>query len=171
MEIPSSINIRGNLSKEAISRIKININNNNKKDISKFGVGGTLTYDEFMNKIKQQENKCYICLQELKYNGGKWCNFFPSADRISNNTRHCNENIAISCVYCNIRYFKEQYLETDVYKKCGLCPGLDHDFNGHIISKRELYSNLGHSDYRIKEYINNINIQHNNTADDNPSNS
>ena len=158
MEIPSSSNIRGNLSKEAISRIKTNINSNNNKDVSKFGVRGTLTYDEFMDKIKDQNNKCYICLQELKYDGGKWCNFFPSPDRISNSSRHHNDNIAVSCIYCNIRYFKEKNLEECIFKKCGLCPGLNHDHDGYIITKSELFSNLGNLDYKIKEYIDNINI-------------
>jgi hypothetical protein len=157
MEIPTNLNIRGNLSKEAIKRIQININNNNKKDLKTLGIKGILTYDEFMEKIKEQKNKCYICLQDLKYDGGNWCNFFPSADRINNKFIHSKENIAISCIYCNIRYFKQSFLKENINKKCGLCPGLNHCYDGYIISKSELYEKLEHSDYNIKQYIRNLN--------------
>jgi hypothetical protein len=159
MEIPHGLNIRGSLSKEVISRIQRNINNSNKKDKEQFGIKGILTYDDFMDKIKEQNNTCYICLQELKYDGGNWCNFFPSADRISNSTIHTKDNVAISCVYCNIRYYKEGFLKEKLFKKCGLCPGLNHEYHGYIMTKSEVFSKLGNCDYIIKDHIKNMGIK------------
>ena len=101
-------------SKVVISKIKRNISHNNRKDVEKYGRSGTLTYDEFIDKISDQGNKCYVCLQEFQYNGGQWCYFFPSADRIYNYSPHSKENLGVSCLFCNIRMFK-QITE----KKCG----------------------------------------------------
>lgn len=140
------------LSKHVISKIKRNISHNNHKDIEKFGTKGTLTYDEFIEKIKEQGNKCYVCLQSFQFNGGNWCYFFPSADRIYNYSPHSKENIGISCLFCNIRMFK-QVSE----KKCGLCEGLNHIHIGDIMTKSSLFHSLGNNNYNIKEYINNIN--------------
>jgi lipoate synthase len=140
------------LSKEVISKIKRNITDNNRKDVKNIGIKGTLTYDEFINKIKEQSNKCYVCLQEFQYNGKQWCYFFPSADRISNYINHNTENVAVSCLFCNIRMFKEVSEKT-----CGLCKGLNHIYNGDIITKSELFYNIGNDDHKIKEYINSIN--------------
>jgi hypothetical protein len=140
------------LSKDVISKIKRNITTNNRKDLEKFNLKGTLTYDDFLDKIKGQGNKCYVCLQEFKYDGGQWCYFFPSADRLYNNMPHSKDNVSISCLFCNIRMFK-QISE----KKCGLCEGLNHIYEGDIISKSNLFKKLEHKQYRIKEYIENIN--------------
>lgn len=140
------------LSNDTISKIKRNIADNNRRDVEKYGMKGTLTYDGFMNKIKEQGNKCYVCLQDFQYNGGKWCYFFPSADRIYNYAPHSNDNIGVSCVFCNIRMFKQ------VSKKsCGLCDGLNHIYDGDIITKSNLFRNLGNDNYRIKEYIDKMN--------------
>ena len=136
------------LSKDVIAKIKRNIAGNNRKDLDQYRVKGTLTYDDYIHKIKEQGNKCYVCLQEFQYNGGQWCYFFPSADRIYNYSPHSKDNIAVSCLFCNIRMFKQISL-----KKCGLCEGLNHVYTGDIITKSELFSNLGNSDYNIKEYI------------------
>ena len=140
------------LSKDVISKIKRNISHNNTRDTKKYGTKGTLTYNEFMDMIKEQGNKCYICLQDFQYNGGQWCYFFPSADRIYNYSPHSKDNIAVSCLFCNIRTFK-QISE----KRCGLCEGLDHAFIGDIITKACLFRSLGNNKYRIKEFIKNIN--------------
>jgi hypothetical protein len=140
------------LSKGVISKIKRNIAGNNRKDLAQYGVKGTLTYDDYIDKIKEQGNKCYVCLQEFQYNGGQWCYFFPSADRIYNYSPHSKDNIGVSCLFCNIRMFKQISV-----KKCGLCEGLNHVYTGDIMTKSELFSNLGNSDYNIKEYINKIN--------------
>ena len=140
------------LSKDVISRIKRNIAHNNRKDVEKYGIKGTLTYDDFIDKIKEQGNKCYVCLQEFQYNGGKWCYFSPSGDRIYNYSPHSKENIGISCVFCNIRMFKQISK-----KECGLCDGLNHLYDGDIITKSSLFRNLGNNNYIIKEYINTIN--------------
>jgi hypothetical protein len=141
------------LSKDVISKIKRNIANNNRKDLEKYGIKGTLTYDEFIDKITNQANKCYVCLQDFQYNGGQWCYFFPSADRIYNFSPHTKENIGVSCLFCNIRMFK-QISE----KKCGLCEGLNHIHTGNIMTKSNLFRNLGNDNYKIKEYINKINM-------------
>jgi hypothetical protein len=117
-----------NISKDNIAKIKRNIANSLRKDIVRFGRKGKFSYADFIDKIIKQGNKCYVCLQGFKYDGGNWCHFFPSADRIYNYAPHDRENIAISCTFCNIRMFN-QFTE----KKCGLCDGLNHVYEGNII--------------------------------------
>ena len=145
------------LSNDIVINIKKNIYNNNRKDLQKYGIKGTFTYEDYIQKIKDQNNKCYICLQEFKYDGGKWCYFFPSCDRIYNYSPHTKENIAIACLFCNIRMFKGKLLKCGLQKKCGdLCEGLNHAYDGDIITKSILFRNLGHNNNRIKEYINTL---------------
>jgi hypothetical protein len=140
------------LSKELIKKIKNNISRSNNKDVQEHRPKGTLTIEEFFDKIKEQGNKCYVCLQEFKFDGGKWCYFFPSADRIYNYSSHTKDNIAASCLFCNIRMFKKVN-----EKKCGLCDGLNHHYQGEIITKSKLFRNLGNCNDNIKKYINEIN--------------
>jgi hypothetical protein len=139
------------LSKEIISKIKRNINTNNRKDIEKVGIEGTLTFDEYMERMREQGWKCYVCRQDFKFDGDKWCYFFPSADRIDNKKPHFKDNIAISCFFCNVRMFK-QINE----KKCGLCKQPEHSFEGKIPTKSMLFARLGHSDYAVREYLSDI---------------
>ena len=147
------------LSKTVITKIKTNIKNNNTKDIQTLGRKGTLTIEQYMAKIKKQKGKCYVCLQDFKYDGSSWCNFFPSADRIDNNDIHRDGNIAIACTYCNIRMWRiYKNYATDFSKKiCGVCPSeLKHSFLGVIKTKSELFYELGNSDSRMYEYANNL---------------
>jgi len=137
-----------NLSKEVIAKIKRNLSHNNAKDVKQFRIKGTLTYDDYMRKIEEQDNKCYICLQEFKYDGGNWCYFFPSADRLYNYSPHSNNNCQIACLFCNIRMFKQ----IDI-KKCGLCEGLNHAYDGDIITKSRLFRALENNNYSIRQYI------------------
>jgi len=139
------------LSKETISKIKKNIKNNNGADVKKGRIRGNLTYDEFMEQLKKQNERCYVCLQEFKYDGGKWCYFFPSADRIRNSDIHHKDNIAISCFFCNVRCFKRIS-----EKHCGLCENLNHKSYDKILTKSQLFHRLGNSEEKIKEYINNL---------------
>jgi len=125
-----------NLPKQVKSRIKSNINKNNNSDIKKIGRKGTLTYDEFIEKITEQDGKCYTCLQELKYDGGVKCCFFPSADRIDNSGIHCIDNIAASCFYCNIRVWMI-YRYGDFEKVCKRCNLESHSYMGFIKKKNE----------------------------------
>ena len=141
-----------NLSKDVIKKIKKSISHNNHRDVKKYGSKGTLTYEEFINKINSQGNKCYVCSQEFKYDGGNWCYFFPSPDRIYNYTRHTIENIGISCLFCNIRMFKGISV-----KSCGLCDGLGHVFEGPIITKSQLFYSLGNNNDLIYSYVDNFN--------------
>ena len=122
---------------DVIEKIKQHIRSNNTKDKKKFGRMGNFTFEQFQAKLQYQKNKCYVCQQEFQYNGGKYCYFFPSIDRINNNYYHTNYNIALSCFFCNVRFFK-QVSE----KKCGLCDGLGHTYEGSIITKSELFKNL-----------------------------
>jgi len=118
-----------------------------RKDIAKYGVKGTLTYAEFLEKLTNQQNKCYVCKQEFKYDGENWCYFMPSPDRIYNYSPHTKDNIAVSCVFCNIRMFKQISV-----KKCGLCK--DHCYDGDIIIKSALFRQLGNDNKKIYEYAN-----------------
>jgi hypothetical protein len=152
----NTIKILENLSKKNIKKIKHSISSNNRSDLKKFARKGTLTFEEFFNKIKIQNNKCYICLQEFRYDGGNYCNFFPSPDRIYNYDIHTENNIAASCTYCNIRMRKEQILGKDIVKSCGLCPDLEHSHTNYIPSKSELFRYLGNNNNRIHNYIKDI---------------
>lgn len=145
------------LSKDVVAKIKKNISGNNNKDVKDGRDRGTLTYDKFMNRVREQGNRCYICLQAFKYDGGKWCYFFPSADRICNSTSHTIHNIGISCLFCNIREFKQYHFNTVSQKKCGHCDGLNHKYTGDIITKKRLYDYLGNDDNIVREYISKIN--------------
>jgi len=140
------------LSKDVVKKIKRTIAANNTKDLKEFGIKGTLTYEDFINKIKEQGNKCYVCLQDFQYNGKQWCYFFPSPDRIYNFSHHSKENVGASCLFCNIRMFKQISL-----KVCGLCEGLNHVYTEEIITKSTLFYNLGNDNDIIKDYINSIN--------------
>ena len=140
-----------NLSKDVITRIKRSIAHNNRKDEKEFGIKGVLSYDDYISKMKEQNGKCYVCLQEFKFDGKQWCYFFPSPDRIYNGWIHSKENVAISCVFCNIRFFKQ------VSKKiCGLCTDLNHNYEGEIITKSKLFRSLGNDNNNIKKYINSL---------------
>ena len=149
------VDILNTLPKKAISKIKSKIASNNKKDETKYGIKGDLTLDEFIRKIKKQNGKCYICLHDFKYDGGKFCDFFPSPDRINNNIKHTSLNIAISCTYCNLRTWKEGYLGHEIKKVCGHCEGLNHSHEEYISTKSVLYRALGNNNTRIYEYAQN----------------
>ncbi len=140
-----------NLTKENIQKIKRSIAKNNRNDLEKYEIKGNFTFEDFMIKINEQNNKCYVCLQEFKYNGGNYCYFFPSCDRINNRMPHNKENIAISCLFCNTHLFNNLN-----EKKCGLCEGLDHNYNGKIPTKSWLFKRLNNIPDRINDYINNI---------------
>jgi hypothetical protein len=135
-------------SKEILSKISRNIRNNNRMDLKNLGKEGSLTVDDFMEKMREQKNKCYVCKQEFKYDGDQWCYFFPSADRINNKEVHSKENIAISCFFCNVRMFK-QINE----KKCGLCTNPEHKYEGTIQTKSQLFAKLHHSDSEFRCYL------------------
>lgn len=152
---PDIKDILDKLPKKAISKIKSNISGNNLKDVKQNRIKGTLTYTEFIKKIKKQNGKCYICLQDFKYDGGRWCNFFPSADRIDNYDIHKDSNVAVACTYCNIRYFKEKHLGHEIKKVCGECEGLNHSHQEYISTKSILYRSLGNNNIRIYEYAQN----------------
>ena len=152
---PNIKDILDKLPKKVISKIKSNISGNNLKDVKQNRIKGTLTYTEFIEKIKKQNGKCYICLQDFKYDGGRWCNFFPSADRIDNYDIHKDSNVAVACTYCNIRYFKEKHLGHEIKKVCGDCEGLNHTHEEYISTKSLLYRALGNNNTRIYEYAQN----------------
>ena len=153
--IRNMTDILNTLPKKAISKIKSKISSNNKNDEKKYGIKGDLTLDEFITKIKKQNGKCYVCLQDFKYDGGNFCDFFPSPDRINNNIKHTCNNVAISCTYCNLRTWKEGYLRHEIKKVCGHCEGLNHSHEGYISTKSVLFRSLGNNNTRIYEYAQN----------------
>ena len=126
---------------DAIIKIKNKIAGNNYNDLKRFKTKGDLTYEQFIRKMMQQDCKCYICLQEFKFDGINHCYFFPSPDRINNSDIHTDNNIAISCTYCNIREFKEDYLGKNIDKIC--CYGKGHHSKESIIRRSEFYLKTG----------------------------
>lgn len=135
-------------SKETLSKFSRNIRNNNRMDKQKIGVEGKLTLDDFLQKLKDQQYRCYVCEQEFKYDGDKWCYFFPSADRIDNKKVHSKENVAVSCFFCNVRCWK-QINE----KKCGLCKSDGHSYEGQIQTKSDFFKKINHSEYELNLYL------------------
>jgi hypothetical protein len=41
-------------------------------------------------------------------------------------------------------------------KKCGLCEKLNHTYDGEIITKTNLFRNLGNSNFQIYQHIKNM---------------
>lgn len=138
-------------SKETLSKFSRNIRKNNRVDKEKLGIEGRLTLDNFLEKIKEQQYKCYVCEQEFKYDGDKWCYFFPSADRINNSKVHSKENVAVSCFFCNVRCWK-QINE----KKCMLCKEEGHSFHGEIQTKSQFFKKIHHSNYGLYLHLKNM---------------
>jgi hypothetical protein len=52
-----------NISKDNVAKIKRNIANLVRKDLEKYGRKGNFIYEDFIEKLNKQNNKCYICLQ------------------------------------------------------------------------------------------------------------
>lgn len=139
---------------DTIKKIKTNIYQNNYNDLRKIGIKGDLTYEQFIIKMLQQDTRCYICLQEFKFDGDRWCYFFPSPDRINNSDIHTDKNIAISCTYCNIREFKEDSIGKYIDKVC--CYGKDHNSKDSIIRRSEFYAKTGFNKKSLDDYSSKI---------------
>tara|TARA_R110002049_G_scaffold28977_3_gene98672 strand:+ start:15684 stop:17717 length:2034 start_codon:yes stop_codon:yes gene_type:complete len=90
-------------------------------DNKKFGSNGsTITKNELLDLIKNQNNKCKFSGVELQ-----WLRDAPglvkaSIDRIDNDLPHTKENCQLVVMYMNIRrgaLTVEEYKETNIYKK------------------------------------------------------
>lgn len=143
-----------NISKEAEKKIKNSISCNLKNDLKKYGRKGNMTYEQIIEKITKQNNKCYICLQDFKYDGKQWCHFFPSIDRFQNMFPHDIQNVAIACYFCNVRMFNQLH-----QKKCGLCEKEDHCYDGEIITKSKMYREIGHNHGILLNRINSLEVE------------
>ena len=73
------------VSKDANEKMKRSVRQIVQKDLAKIPTylhatfeEEKMTFEHFKVKILEQNNKCYVCHQEFRYDGGKWCYFFPS---------------------------------------------------------------------------------------------
>lgn len=58
--------------------------------------------------LKIQENKCYICKENVLVNYISGCKNQFTLDRINSKNPHLKGNILIACWYCNCRDFNRQ---------------------------------------------------------------
>lgn len=102
------------------SKIKKNIlkkiNNSKYTDKKKFNTSGNIKYQDVLQLLNEQTNKCYICNDKLltsNYNPN--CLYQFSLDRLDNTKPHDTNNIRISCYFCNC---KDHYLFNVSKKEC-----------------------------------------------------
>jgi hypothetical protein len=77
--------------------------------------GEPLDYDYVIDLIDKCGGTCYSCKDPVLYEGGLYCCYKLSIDRINNNKGHVKGNVRISCYFCNCR---KNYAFTQEYKVC-----------------------------------------------------
>lgn len=88
-------------------------------DNYKFDKKGNITETWILEQLKSQNNRCYICLEEvLIYNFMAGCQYQYSVDRIFNDMPHDENNCLISCFYCNCRKYNRKKKNIDCKKVC-----------------------------------------------------
>jgi hypothetical protein len=101
-----------NIDQEERFNIKKLIDNSKQSDTKKLtwiGKGklnsiGNITYEDIVKLLKIQEYKCYICSDiVLTYSYVPYCSYKFSIDRLDNNKPHDQNNIKISCYFCNCK--------------------------------------------------------------------
>jgi hypothetical protein len=81
------------------------INSHKIYDKNRFEIEGNINLDYILELIKKQNNKCYICKENvLLVNWKPYCCYQFSIDRIKNDQPHNKNNVLISCYYCNCRH-------------------------------------------------------------------
>lgn len=121
-ENESNIRILGEFKINITQKIKENIQkkiyNCKQFDKKKFNRIGNIKYENIINILKIQDNKCHKCNDKvLLYNYQPKCLYQFSIDRLNNNEPHDNSNIKISCYFCNC---KDHYLFDIKTKDCDI---------------------------------------------------
>lgn len=80
-----------------------------------------------LNMLKEQNNKCYVCNDDLiLYDWKPYCCYQFSIDRLKEYESHNKDNIKISCYYCNC--FKLFDIQGKICKS-----------NCHVIERKDVY--------------------------------
>jgi hypothetical protein len=86
--------------------IQNKINSHKKFDLIRFNNKGNIEVDDVLLLLNKQNNKCYVCNDNLETNNyEKFCCYQFSIDRIDNSKPHNKDNVLISCYFCNCRDF------------------------------------------------------------------
>jgi len=86
------------------------------KDKNKFNKTGDIKYEDVIKLLFEQNNKCYLCNDEVLTHDYKInCLHQFSLDRLDNRIPHNTNNIKISCYFCNC---KDHYLFDKTVKEC-----------------------------------------------------
>ena len=94
-----------NPTKSLNTNILHKIKNHKFYDFNRFGIEGNIDKEYIVELLKKQNNKCYICQEEVLINNwNPYCCYQFSIDRIKNNEPHNKNNVLISCYYCNCRH-------------------------------------------------------------------
>ena len=118
-----------NLNKNIIHKI----NNHKAYDKRRFNAENNINLDNIMELIRKQNNKCYICDEDvILINWKPYCCYQFSIDRINDNEPHNINNVLISCYYCNCRH----YPKFDQHNK--VCRSKCHKEEKKIINKNEI---------------------------------
>ena len=99
-------------------RIKIlkKIGNYKCKDKNKFNKIGDIKYEDVVKLLFEQNNKCYLCNDDvLTHDYKQNCLHQFSLDRLNNELPHNSNNVKISCYFCNC---KDHYLFDKTVKEC-----------------------------------------------------
>lgn len=100
------------------NNIKKKISNCVNKDKKKFNLKGNMTYANICNLLKNQNYECYVCNEKVLTEGYKpYCVNQFSIDRIDDNKPHNDDNVKISCYFCNC---KDHYLFDKKNKICDI---------------------------------------------------
>ncbi len=86
------------------TNINHKLNNHYQFDQNRFSRKGTVTKEDVMLLLVKQNNKCYVCDDNVLLSFWKpYCCYQLSIDRIDNMKPHDRDNVLISCYYCNCR--------------------------------------------------------------------
>lgn len=106
--------------KKSVSNCKLT----DKKKINYVGKGklesiGDITSEYVRECVNRQKYKCHECGDVfLTYGYGAYCHYKFSIDRINNNLPHNNNNIRITCYYCNCKNHVLFNPENELKKLC-----------------------------------------------------
>jgi hypothetical protein len=83
------------------------IRNLKHKDAERWGVEGSLSTGAMYNQLCKQNYQCYICARIVSWGPTSSCKKQVtdfSINRVNNNLPHNQDNVAVTCLHCNMNY-------------------------------------------------------------------
>jgi len=116
--IPSR-NIYESLSEKMLEKIRSKIESTKDKDMRNGGVT-TITVDDVLRKLKDQNYKCFVCKDNfVTHSWGYKCHYQFTMDRIDDNKFHTSDNVVMNCFFCNCCYTRDfPKIKTRCFGKC-----------------------------------------------------